>query len=1087
MSINANKLKELAGEDNFRKAKKYYEDGFIEKFNANIKELPNINGGKILNITGKVISMRGFNTYDVKLEWDNVSNQVRGVCSCQNEDDEYSLRKPCSHMTALLIKYVKEYQHKLNISSSHLNEIDNLIEEIKHASNYDEDFKRELSLKVEFHKETYDMRPYIELKLGIDRDYSVRNMKSFIDSLIDKEPVTFGKNFTYDSSIYKFNKTDEKIMQMIIQVRQLEREKSDYYYNENYENNFVFSGKKFIFTNSLVCSFFNLVIEKEITAYINDKVYKNVKTIQGLIPFKFKIGMKVQDIELSQIDEGIMPIDEQNKVFFYNGSFYIPPEEQIKIYMPIKRMLSKRRNNKLTFYKKEGGKVASYIFPALSNISDEVVLDSNVKKIFKKVPLTIKTYLDKKENFIIASVKFNYDNIEISSLKDDSANFDKGILVRDVKKEENCDKILRSFGFEKNNDVYVMKKEKNIASFVTEGVKKLQEMGDVYYSENFKNIRVYGRPNIMGEIRLNSDNLLELNFKIDGVDDNELANIFNALKEKKKYYRLKNGDFVQLQDEGIKSMGEIINYLGVNDKDLQDEKMIISKYNALYIDQKIKDNNLDFIKRNENFKELVSGIKKMEEESFNLPEYLNKIMRNYQKTGFVWFKTLSHYGFGGILADEMGLGKTIQTIAFLISERGSGPSLVIVPTSLVYNWKDEIDKFGSELKTVIMNGTKSRRMELLKDISKSDVVITSYPLIRRDIDEFKDIEFNYCILDEAQQIKNASSINASSVKKIKARGYFALTGTPIENSLTELWSIFDFIMPGYLFNHSKFSKIYEKPIVRDNDKEALEELKRHINPFILRRLKKDVIKELPPKIEQKFLVEMTEEQKKVYAAYLNSARREINQEIKSIGFDRSRMKILSVLTRLRQICCDPSVFIENYRGKSGKMIALKDLLDQTISQGHRVLLFSQFTSVLKNISKMLDESQIVYMYLDGSTKSKERIDMVKKFNTGSTSVFLISLKAGGTGLNLTGADVVIHFDPWWNPAVEDQATDRAHRIGQKNTVEVIKLLSQGTIEEKIFNLQEKKKRMINDIINKDMNINNSITKMTQDELESLFL
>jgi SNF2 family DNA or RNA helicase len=293
-------------------------------------------------------------------------------------------------------------------------------------------------------------------------------------------------------------------------------------------------------------------------------------------------------------------------------------------------------------------------------------------------------------------------------------------------------------------------------------------------------------------------------------------------------------------------------------------------------------------------------------------------------------------------------------------------------------------------------------------------------------------------------------------------------------------------MPGYLLNHSKFSKIYETPIMKNNDKSALEELNRHIKPFILRRYKKDVIKELPAKIEHKLVVEMTDEQKKLYAAYLESAKNEIDEEIKDKGFGKSKIKILSILTRLRQICCDPSVFIENYTGENGKMLALDEILEDSIGQGHKILLFSQFTSVLKNISKRFKNNNIKHMYLDGEVKSENRMGMVKEFNEGDAEVFLISLKAGGTGLNLTGADVVIHFDPWWNPAVEEQATDRAHRIGQKKTVEVIKLLAQGSIEEKIFNLQQKKKEMIKNVMNEDLNEENVISQMTQEDIESLF-
>ncbi len=356
-------------------------------------------------------------------------------------------------------------------------------------------------------------------------------------------------------------------------------------------------------------------------------------------------------------------------------------------------------------------------------------------------------------------------------------------------------------------------------------------------------------------------------------------------------------------------------------------------------------------------------------------------------------------------------------------------------------------------------------------------------MLRRDIDLYKDIKFQYCFLDEAQHIKNPNTLNAKTAKQINSGMNFALTGTPIENSITELWSIFDFVMPGYLLSHSKFLKKFETPITKYSDQNALNELGRHIRPFILRRLKKDVLKDLPEKIETKIVCEMTEEQKKIYLAYLKKAKAEVAIELQTHGFEKSQIKILSLLTRLRQICCHPSLFIENYNGESGKIQVLEEIMTDAFDSGHRILLFSQFTSMLEIIKQFLERKGIEYFYLDGTTKSEDRVEMVKSFNQGTGKLFLISLKAGGTGLNLTGADMVIHFDPWWNPAVEDQASDRAHRIGQKNVVQVMKLITQGTIEDKIFELQQKKKEMIDSVIQPGETL---LSKMSESEILELF-
>jgi SNF2 family DNA or RNA helicase len=1080
-------LEKWTDEITFRRAKQYYERDYIEPLQIKQTEIKGIKKARQLDIVGNVISFNGFVTNTVNIKWDSISNQVQGKCNCQ-EYEEASDRGDqtlCKHIAAVLLKYSKDYQNNTDITSKK-SDIDSLIEAFNEVSEISEDYKRELDLEIKFFEALNHERPYIELKLGLEKKYVVKGMKKFLSSLIASEAIEFGKGFTYEPNLHKYNPVDEKIIEMFMEIRDIEGERSGYYDFYNSNNYSMFSGKKLILTDRILYKFFKLAKERTIDLRVNETEYKDVKIIEGTMPLKFKMGMKKEIIELEQEGSIPKPLDKEYKVFWYEGNIYLPPKEQCSLYVPIYKLMASKNNKKAVFSKTEGEKIASYLLPKLKTVAKEVVFDKNIKENFYEAPLISKIYLDKKDDVVTASLKFNYDEIDINPLeKSESKNTDK-ILIRDIKKEDNCEGILKSFGFQEEQSDYVMKDEKNIVSFITDGIYKLQDLGEVYYSESFKNTRVYGKSSLKGGIKLNDDDLLEFSFELEGVSREELKNIFSALREKKKYYKLKEGGFVSLEDESIEALGEMLSFLDIKDKDLSKEKIILSKYNALYLDEKIKDKEMDYVKRSKNFRELTNNIRDVKDMEYNLPESLDSIMRNYQKVGFKWFKTLAEYGFGGILADEMGLGKTLQTIAFLLSEKGNKPSIVIAPTSLVYNWQSEIEKFAPELKVLVVAGSKKQREEMMSDINNCDVVLTSYPLIRRDIEEYKEISFNYCILDEAQQIKNPFSVNATSVKELKAKGYFALTGTPIENSLMELWSIFDFIMPGYLLTHDKFTKRYETPIVKNSDVTALKELNKHINPFILRRLKKDVIKELPPKIEHKLVVEMTEKQKKLYASYLDQAKNEIDEEIRENGFSKSKIKILSILTRLRQICCDPSVFIEEYEGDNGKMEALDGILEDSISQGHRILLFSQFTSVLKNIGTRLDKNKINYMYLDGSTKSKVRMDMVNEFNEGDIEVFLISLKAGGTGLNLTGADIVIHFDPWWNPAVEEQATDRAHRIGQQKTVEVIKLLTKGTIEEKIYNLQEKKKEMIKNVMDEDMNEDNIITQMTQEDLESLF-
>jgi SNF2 family DNA or RNA helicase len=439
---------------------------------------------------------------------------------------------------------------------------------------------------------------------------------------------------------------------------------------------------------------------------------------------------------------------------------------------------------------------------------------------------------------------------------------------------------------------------------------------------------------------------------------------------------------------------------------------------------------------------------------------------------------------GGILADDMGLGKTLQAIVYMASIKeisDKAQFLIVCPSSLVYNWQDELDNFAPDLTSEVITGPPKERQELIESNKVPDILITSYPLMRRDIEIYEKINFHTVFIDEAQFIKNADSLNARSVKQLNSQHKFALTGTPIENSLSELWSIFDFIMPNYLLSHTKFMNQYEKPIMKEEEG-VLGDLNRRIIPFILRRMKKDVLKELPDKVETKILTDMVEEQKKVYLSYMENIKSEISNEIKENGLEKSKIKILAALTRLRQICCHPGTFIENYTGGSGKLELLMEIIIDAIANEHRILIFSQFTSMLSIIEKELKNKNIPGFYLEGATKMQDRNDYVKRFNLGEGKVFLISLKAGGTGLNLVGADTVIHYDPWWNPAVEEQATDRAYRIGQVNSVHVIKLITKGTIEEKIYKLQKKKKVLSDSVIqSKEV----FISSLSREELEDL--
>ncbi|SEA81375.1 Superfamily II DNA or RNA helicase, SNF2 family [Pseudobutyrivibrio sp. ACV-2] len=632
------------------------------------------------------------------------------------------------------------------------------------------------------------------------------------------------------------------------------------------------------------------------------------------------------------------------------------------------------------------------------------------------------------------------------------------------------------------------KDEDLIYEFVTNGVAELAKLGDIQATDSFQHVNIFRETKLSVGVSL-SKGMLDLEVSSDDISRDELLEILASYRAKKKFHRLRDNSYVNLNDEALATLDDMLVTLQISEKDFLKDNMHVPVYRTLYLDKLLEENDGIYEDRDDHFKELVKGFKTVKDAEFKAPESLSKIMRNYQKTGFKWISTLEKYGLGGILCDDMGLGKTLQTISFLYKHYMDAnasedlPSLVVCPASLVYNWVDEFSKFAPEMKVVAVAGTVSEREEIIVNANQYQVLITSYDLLKRDVALYEEHEFYYEIIDEAQYIKNHTTAAAKAVKVITSRRRLALTGTPIENRLSELWSIFDFLMPGFLYKYEQFRRQFETPIVKYEDKNASERLKKMVAPFLLRRLKENVLKELPEKLEKQQTVVMEAEQQTLYDAQVQHLKVMIEQAKKDKSFNEAKMKILAEMTRLRQICCDPSLYVENYKGESAKRQACLDLVERAIEAGHRILIFSQFTTMLDLLKKDLKKSHINYFEITGSTKKEDRIDLVNRFNEGENNVFLISLKAGGTGLNLIGADMVIHYDPWWNLAAQNQATDRAHRIGQKKTVTVYKLITKGTIEEKIVELQNTKSDLAEEILSGETNI---ISKMTEaDFLELL--
>ena len=629
--------------------------------------------------------------------------------------------------------------------------------------------------------------------------------------------------------------------------------------------------------------------------------------------------------------------------------------------------------------------------------------------------------------------------------------------------------------------------EDTIASILSDGVALLSRYGDVKGSDAFQrvHIRPAPQPRISVEIE---GGLLNLTILTKDLSEEELLELLSRYRRRKRWYRLKNGDFVDLKHaDSLEEMDRMASDLNIPMEQLIQGGVHIPKYRSLYVDRLLDSHNEIAASRDRHFKSLIRSFQTIKDSDFDVSASLSDVMRPYQLYGFRWLSTLTQAGFGGILADEMGLGKTIQMLSLLDSLRQAGetrPALVICPASLVYNWKEECSRFTPDLSVETLAGTLSQRKSILKQIAfggeTADLYITSYDLLKRDITAYDGLYFSSVILDEAQYIKNHKTAIAKAVKILQADHRFALTGTPIENRISELWSIFDFLMPGFLYTSSEFAERFETPIMKKKDPAATARLSRMTEPFILRRKKTDVLKDLPEKLEEVHTSLMEDDQRKLYDAHVVHMK-EILSSSGNSGEDK--MRVLAEITRLRQLCCDPSLLFEDYKGSSTKRAACLELIQNAIDGGHRMLVFSQFTSMLSLLAEDLKQAKIPFYTITGSTPKQERIRLVGEFNSREdVPVFLISLKAGVTGLNLIGADVVIHYDPWWNLAVQNQATDRAHRIGQTHQVTVIKLITAKTIEEKIMELQEAKRDLADAIMEGQ---SNSLMSMTKEELLAL--
>ena len=949
-----------------------------------------------------------------------------------------------------------------------------------------------IELKPVIISEMYDAKLRVEFYIGSTNGqfYKIKSLSKFYDNMIKKEKFAYSKKMEFIHVKEAFSQESIPLLNFLMKYAELLK-----YANENstaYMKNI--NDEYIILTEKGIDDFFEIENGKNVSyKYSNNLMQLNFIDKEPNI--QFRIVENGDDEYAIETDYDIYQytiINGEDFTYFLDDDKIYRCSDKFKN-NTLKILNTFRVNftNKIPFKKEEFSEIYSLIIPKIKeNVEYK---DINEEEIDKYIPkkLKVKLFLDTdKNNYITCDVMFCYDNIEFNPLTSNESR-----VPRNIVDESRALDDLKNVGFmyDANNAKLIIANEDDIYNFLKDEINNFISKYEVLATNNFYNIQIIKPKTKSIGVKV-ENNLLNIDMTNIDFDKSEIDEIMKKYVLKKRFHRLINGQFIDLEENSTLDMIEnVAQNSNASYEKIVSEKISMPIYRSFYLDKLLKKSNI-VINQNSGYSDLIDNVAdKNLTNKFPFPKGLNANLREYQKVGYEWLRTLDEYGLGGILADDMGLGKTVQVLSVILSYVESSnkndcriPCLVICPSSLSLNWEEETKKFAPSLKTLVINGDLEERKRKIDTIKEYDLVIISYDLLKRDIELFEDRNYNfrYLIADEAQYIKNNKTQNAKAIKQLKSQTRFALTGTPIENSLAELWSIVDFIMPGYLFSYNKFKTQYETPIIKENDQEKMNKLKEMIEPFVLRRIKENVLQELPEKTITVLNNEMEGEQLKIYLSYSEMARKKAKEEIEENGIKNSQMKILALLMRLRQICCHPGLFIENYTGESKKLTQCIEIIKTAIQAGHRILLFSGYSSMFPYIQKELDESQIKYFMLTGKTKITDRMDLVNEFNANDDiKVFLISLKAGGTGLNLIGADVVIHYDPWWNLSVERQATDRAYRIGQKKNIQVYNLITKNSIEEKIYELQQKKAKLADDILSTSQTF---ISSLSKEEIMDLF-
>ncbi|KAF0819950.1 DNA/RNA helicase [Bacillus sp. ZZV12-4809] len=1001
-------------------------------------------------------------------------NGLKITCSCPRLA---SFDKECQHAAAVLLAIYDRQQTKApNLSSGTLEASpehalsDSLMtlfsEHALRSSGHQLHFENRQVLHPEFtcvpvHLGKGHYLFAIKCSIG---SMDVLDIRQFLHSVKEGKPSLLSLTFSYDPALHCFPPEADAVFQRLIQVIQDE----SIYINALMEDFDYTASKHMLLIPPSSWERLKpvLALAEKVKLEITGKTFDYMAFSDERLPLRFDLDEAKNTYYLRVKGlERLLILDSYSAVVS-GGKFITLKKDDCKSLYDLTQMLEAAGKNEIPIAAEQMEMFLEKVVPGLRKLGD-VHISEDMSHRFMKTPLTAKLFLDRLRNRLLAGIEFHYDNIVINPLE---GREPKGgtRIIRDVELEDEILQLMEESSFAKTDGGYFLQNDELEYEFLYRVVPKLQKLVQIYATASVRNriFRENAKPQIRIKMKKERTNWLEFKFVLTGIADQEIRDVLAALEEKRKFYRLRDGALLSLETREFEEIQRFLRAVPQQAEDLESglNMPIVSGLRML-----AAAGDQEMFLQEESFRTFLAELEDPSSLQISVPDNLESVLREYQKSGFKWLKTMAHYGFGGILADDMGLGKTIQSIAFIQSElmdirESNGPVLIVCPSSLTYNWLSELTKFTPDIQAIVIDGNQKERTELQKDISGIDVVITSYPLVLKDIKWYEMQPFHTVFFDEAQVFKNPVTQTARAVKKIQAKFRFALTGTPVENSAEELWSIFHVVFPELFGGLKDYSHLTRKTIAR------------RVRPFMLRRMKEDVLSELPEKMELVDSSELLPDQKKLYAAYLAKLREDTLKHLNKDTIRKNRIRIFAGLTRLRQICCHPALFVDGYKGSSAKFEQLKGIIEESRLSGRRVLIFSQFTKMLDLIGRELALMGLQFFYLDGQTPSEERVETCSRFNEGERDFFLISLKAGGTGLNLTGADTVILYDLWWNPAVEEQAADRAHRIGQKNTVQVIKLLSRGTIEEKMNELQEKKKNLIEEIIDSNENAAGSLTE-----------